>query len=143
MSADGARWGALAAEVRTRREWLHLSHHGVTQRGGPSHETVRLVEVQGRAGFRAQTLVQLDRGLGWRQGTARAIVNGTAPVDRNEWVSATDDRRTALSLREVSDLALAGEVVGRITRRADSEANRRLLVELAGWMERDMLTGSS
>lgn len=147
---NGARWDLLAVEVRARREWLQLSHHGVAKRGGPSHETVRLVEAQGRERFRNLTLSQLDRGLGWRQGTARSIVDGTATRDRAQWEATPDEVRVPvggrhdpegmsplpLSLDNVSDLELAGEMVARLTRGPNAGANRRLLAELTALMTR-------
>lgn len=155
---DGSSgWARLAEEVRTRRQWLQLSHHGVSRRGGPSHETVRLIENQGRPSFREMTLTQLDRALEWKPGMAARIVGGTAPADRREWEAdltpaEMEQRAEAIrrlkhpdpegmsplpvSLDNVSDFELAGELVSRLTRGHDMARNRDLLGELLGLLSR-------
>lgn len=146
---------ALAAEVKNRRLELQLGHSGLARRGGPSHETVRLIEAQERDALRDMTMAQLDRALGWRQGTAKAVWNGTAPADRDEWLAdpVTADlearaealRQTGVpggmeplpvSLDNVSDIELAGELVSRLTRGGTAPENARLLGELLGLLTR-------
>lgn len=80
-------WKRLAEAVRGRRHWLGLSQEGLADRGGPSHRVVRQIE-SGKPPTKPSdaTLAKLERGLGWNQGTAQAILNGTAPDDPNRWV---------------------------------------------------------
>jgi hypothetical protein len=154
-------WARLAHEVRARRQWLQLSHSGLSKRGGPSHETVRLVEAQGRPSFRDLTLSQLDRALQWKPGIARRIVDGTAPADHREWeaelsVDELEQRAQSLralkrgpegmrtlpmSLDDVPDIELAGELVSRLTRGGSRAENVRLLGELMGLLTRLSDTG--
>lgn len=143
-SRNTAGWSRLAAEVKTRRDWLQLSHHGVARRGGPSHETTRTIENQARTGFRSSTLTRLDRGLGWKQGTAASIVEGTAGDDREAWNMTGPSGSVApprplpdpegmspltMSLDHATDRELAAEMVARFVRRP---GNARLLTELMG-----------
>lgn len=148
-------WARLAHEVVTRRQWLQLSQSGLARRGGPSHETVRLVERQGRESFRDLTLSQLDRALQWKSGIASQIVYGTPPSDHRKWeadlsveelahqADAVRAARTPkgmsplpMSLDNVSDLELAGELVSRLTRGRGTAENRGLLAELMSLLTR-------
>lgn len=161
---ENAGWGRPARErlanaVKARRQWLQLSHSGLARRGGPSHETVRLVEAQGRPSFRDLTLSQLDRALQWKPGIARQVVDGTAPADQREWEAelTVDElerraenlrayRKTgkrpegmevlSVSLDNVPDVELAGELVSRLTRGGTQAESARLLAELMGLLTR-------
>lgn len=142
LTENAPGWSRLAIEVRRRREQLSLSQPGLARRGGPSQETVRLVENQGRATFRAMTLAQLDRGLSWNPGTARAIVQGQASDDPGDWAAsevappaAHDEHASRPRLSEVDDLELAGALVARLTRRTGGNSGP-LLRELAAWIDR-------
>lgn len=148
----------LANAVKARRQWLQLSHSGLSRRGGPSHETVRLVEAMGRPSFRDLTLSQLDRALQWKPGIARMVVDGTAPADQREWeadLSVDELERRAANLRafregkrpegmevlsvsldNVPDIELAGELVSRLTRGGTQAESARLLAELMGLLTR-------
>ena len=151
-----AGWEALARAVRQRRQWLQLSHSGVARRGGPSHETIRLVETAGRPSFRDMTLAQLDRALGWKPGIAKAITTETAPADPAAWIADNSAAELELradamrhgarepegmaplpmSLDDVPDIELAGELVSRLTKGRDPGRNRQLLEELMGLLTR-------
>lgn len=148
-------WARLAREVETRRKWLQLSQSGLARRGGPSHETVRLIEKQGRPWFRDLTLSQLDRALAWQPGIAAQIAYGTPPADHRKWEADLTpeelERQTtpvqhmrapvgmsplSLSLDNVGDRELAGELVARLTRGRSTTENRTLLVELFSLLTR-------
>jgi len=79
----------LAEAVRGRRHWLGLSQECLADRGGPSHRVVRQIE-SGKSPTKPNdaTLAKLERGLGWKQGTARSILDGTGGDDPDMWISA-------------------------------------------------------
>lgn len=79
-------WGQLASAVRTRRETLGLRQKDISTRGGPSYETIRLIEKGEPGSYQPRTLAGLDRSLAWKAGTTQAILNGTADPDPQEWV---------------------------------------------------------
>lgn len=149
---EGDGWVRLAYYVRVRRQELKLSYMGVSKEGGPSHETVRTIEMRGRSNFRDLTLAQLDVALQWKPGTARAIVDGTADEDPKEWVDENTGLRAQptatrtktprgmsplpLALSSVPDMELAGELVSRLTRSRNPSSNRRLLAELMDLLNR-------
>lgn len=76
MADDGAK--RLADAVKTRRQDQGWSQKDVTDRGGPSTETMRLIEGGRRDSYGSRTLLQLDRSLGWHDGTTRKVLDGTA-----------------------------------------------------------------
>lgn len=149
-------WARLAREVTARRKWLQMSQSGLARRGGPSHETVRLIERQGRESFRDLTLSQLDRALQWKPGIANEIVYGNPPADPRKWeadISAEDIAAQAdalragarhprgmsplpVSLDNVSDYELAGEMVSRLTRGRPSSESRQALAALMALLSR-------
>lgn len=67
--------------VRRRRSELGLTQHEVTSRGGPSHQTLRLIERSDvLPPLREFTALRLDRALDWEPGSAKAAIeNGTLP----------------------------------------------------------------
>lgn len=66
---------ALAKAVSARRAFLRLSRKQVEERGGPSHQTVWNIERAKGTEFRASTLLNLDVGLAWPQGTCARIAD--------------------------------------------------------------------
>lgn len=77
----------LAARVRARRESLGLRQKDIAARGGPSYETVRLIEKAAPGSpYQSRTLAGLDRALSWKSGTSAAILDGTADPDPVTWV---------------------------------------------------------
>lgn len=74
----------LAKVVVDRRSQLDLTQADVAERGGPSTETLRLIENAKQEKFGERTLFRLDRALQWPDGTAQKIVRGELqdpPVD--------------------------------------------------------------
>jgi hypothetical protein len=84
-------WDRLASAVRDRRKHLGWSQAAVSRAGGPSDQTVAKIETGKDGPFRANTLAQLDQGLGWIPGTAERIVNGNAG-DPDKWVAQPQGR---------------------------------------------------
>lgn len=120
----------------------------MARRGGPSHETTRLVENRGRTSFRDLTLQQLDAGLSWKPGISKGIVTGRAPEDPAEWEA--DDNAVASAgpagprsmsllarlLDNVPDVELAAELVIRLARAGTSGENRGVYIELLNLLAR-------
>lgn len=89
---------SLAAAVRERRVRLgDVTQQWVTERGGPSTETQRLIEGARQGDYSHSTLRKMDRGLGWPQGTALRFLQGdVSSADRQALLDSavTDDRAT-------------------------------------------------
>lgn len=71
----------LAEAVIRRRDSQGLTQVQVGSRGGPSTETMRLIEGARRTAYGSATLLRLDRALGWRDGTSARVLAGTATED--------------------------------------------------------------
>lgn len=69
----------LAAYVVRRREERAWSQIDVWRRGGPSNSTLTKIESGDWVPF-AATLRKLDAGLGWRLGSAQAVLDGGEPT---------------------------------------------------------------
>lgn len=67
-------WQALAEAVKAEREDQGLTQEQIANMGGPSTATMRLIEGAMQAGYRARTLVSLERALGWPRGRVRRIL---------------------------------------------------------------------
>lgn len=109
MSSPAER---LAAAVKARREnELRLNQLEVAGRGGPSNSKLTEIENGRLAQLTPSTERKLDKGLGWLDGSARRVWNGTGdaiPIPP----AATD----ALAAMEASNM-----------RPADKELLRQLL----------------
>lgn len=81
-------WQRLAKAVQTRRQELGVTVDQLAAQGGPSHQTLRNIERGVRSDYRRLTLTQLEQALGWKPGTAHAILGGTAGDDPEGWVRA-------------------------------------------------------
>lgn len=69
-------WFALGEAVRERRNQLGLAQHDIAKRGGPSTQTMMRIENAHRTRYESRTLSRMELGLGWKPGTARAILEG-------------------------------------------------------------------
>lgn len=85
-------WKGLGLEVTLRRHRLGLTQAQVADRGGPSTESMRLIENGRRDGYSDRILARLERGLDWPDGVVRKIVDGTA----------TEEERNSVVLRDVT-----------------------------------------
>jgi hypothetical protein len=75
----------LAEAVKSRRLQLGLSQGAIHERGGPSIVTVRQIEKVTGPTPSDLTLTGIDRALGWKHGSAQAILDGgTATVETDE-----------------------------------------------------------
>lgn len=70
----------LGDAVRNYRQLLRAKQTDITERGGPSDATIRNLERYVGKPVSRGTLIKLDRGLGWPQGTALKILDGDADV---------------------------------------------------------------
>jgi hypothetical protein len=88
---DAKDWAALAAEVRKRRTAMGLRQGDLEARGGPSNGTVRNIEQAARTSYAPRTFTQLEHALGWKDGQAEEILNGTAKEEdlRSQWIRPT------------------------------------------------------
>lgn len=75
---DGQNWQALADAVVQRRHQMDISQEEVTQREGPSHQTLREIERGHRTNFSERTLTRLQGSLGWHKGLVQSILAGSA-----------------------------------------------------------------
>lgn len=82
-------WRRLGAAVQGRRNRLGLTQEEITERGGPSHSTLRRLERGDPGPYQGRTLVSLEQALDWRSGTVQAILEGTAGVDPTAWVDTS------------------------------------------------------
>lgn len=92
----------LAKAVRDRRLALgDLTQAQVAERGGPSTETLRLIENARQPRFGDRTLLRLDRALSWPSGTSAKILEGTA--------TEADLNTTVVRPEGISSAAQAGQ----------------------------------
>lgn len=86
----------LAAAVRARRFGLgDLTQAQVTERGGPSTETLRLIEGARQDNYSPRTLSRLDRALDWPSGYSAKILADASTekgLDEEEETLAARDR---------------------------------------------------
>src|SRR5262245_8601376 len=78
----------LAAAVRARRAQLGRTQAEVCQRGGLGVKTLARVEAGERPSYHSTTLRALDRGLGWRAGSAHAYLSAPERNGQAAWLDA-------------------------------------------------------
>lgn len=125
MSADIKRLGAY---VLARREMFGLTQQEVADQGGPSDTTLSKLETGIAETVSPRTLKKLDTGLGWKKGSARAVLYGGEPTDAipPQVVHVTDDTPRAREFRDI---------IADVERRmAELQAT---VSELRGEVERD------
>lgn len=129
----------LAEAVRGRRLALGLRQTDLAERGGPSTETLRLIENARQDGYGPRTLARLDRSLNWPPGTAAKILEGAeaelatvvthnAPSRAEVSVDTTDKPQVLVATEMVSRLAV--EKNRSPAKEAALQALLRLLPEL-------------
>lgn len=101
---ENANWSRLAEEVLARRHALGISQEELARRGGPSHQSIRNIELGAQTDYRPLTLSRLENVLWWKPGTVLAILDGTADHDRDSWIDTGG--------RTVQDTAHASDFVG-------------------------------
>jgi len=116
----------LAKAVAARRQELSLGQQALAERALTngrriSFQTIRNVEAAAQASYRDPTLLALDAGLGWQDGTASAIFNGAPPapapeveVERDELAArlARLETRMGLDDRRLGDINAMETVLG-------------------------------
>lgn len=120
----------LAEAVRNRRLALgDLTQAQVAERGGPSTETLRLIEGARQDRYGPRTLDRLDRALAWPAGTSASILAGTAGDSRpatagddvGDWASlAAEVRNRRERLRLPVDLTRVGGPAEMTVRKIES-----------------------
>lgn len=76
-------WSALANAVIERRTQLGLTQQDVQAAGGPATATLRNIEGAHNTTYRKVILSRLEKALGWKSGSVRAILaGGEATVDQ-------------------------------------------------------------
>ena len=86
------RWNDLAEAVRTQRDLLGLRQKDMAHEGGPSYETMRLIErgtPPPSGAYQSRTITGLEKALRWKPGTVQNILNGAAGNDPAAWVDDT------------------------------------------------------
>lgn len=83
MAEDGQDWRRLGMYVSSRRNELGLTQAAVQANGGPSVATQRQIESGANDGYRGGILSRLEQALGWRAGSASAVLAGGEPTDRH------------------------------------------------------------
>jgi transcriptional regulator with XRE-family HTH domain len=92
-------WNALAQAAKKQRVRLGRTQEQLAQYGGPSSRAVRDIESGRMASLTEATLAKLDRGLGWRDGTAQRVLTGEADQwEIGESAAVTDDDARALRI---------------------------------------------
>lgn len=95
----------LAEAVKARRLQLgDLTQADVTQRGGPSTETLRLIENAKQQSFSSRTLARLEQALMWLPGTVLRILDDKAGNTIEDeltacWVSVDNEGRQFTRVR--------------------------------------------
>lgn len=111
MSAEGraSGWERLGRAVAARRGRLAVTQMEIQDRGGPSVATLNAIENAGRTSYRRSTLHGLDKALGWPEGTADHIVDGSTPAG---YVGPFEDW-LQFEIEHLSDPDVLGERVTR------------------------------
>jgi hypothetical protein len=89
-------WKDLADAVRTRRDHLGLRQKDMARHGGPSYETMRVIEKgepPSSGAYQSRTITGLEKALQWKPGTVQALLDGRAGDDPNMWVDSTPSIR--------------------------------------------------
>ena len=73
-------WAKLGEQVRNRRAELGLTQSAVSERGGPSVETLRAVENNRAGRLSPRVRRALERVLQWESGSIDAVLDGGAPT---------------------------------------------------------------
>ena len=89
MENTSPDWARLAAALRTRRERLGMTQEDVNARGGPSHQTLRLLENARPGVYQSRTFTTLEKVLGWSEGTIADILAGREWLDPDEVMPGT------------------------------------------------------
>lgn len=74
-------WVRLGHKARQRRIALGLSQPEVNAAGGPSTGVISKIENAKQTSYEERVLVQLERALQWRPGSATAVLEGGEPAD--------------------------------------------------------------
>jgi transcriptional regulator with XRE-family HTH domain len=86
-------WEKLGLQVRDRRTELGLTQADVSERGGPSVETLRAVENNRAGRLSPRVRRALERVLQWESGSIDAVLaGGVATAARRAPEVATEDR---------------------------------------------------
>jgi hypothetical protein len=94
---DQQNWSHLGRLVRERRTELGLTQAEVQSAGGPSPATLYLIETGRHGSYRPQVLRRLERALGWRAGSVRAVLAGGQPVlEGEDTISPVGDDRASV-----------------------------------------------
>lgn len=133
-------WAALAAAVSHRRETMGLRQSDLESRGGPSTETLRLIEGARRAQYTRRTLRRLETALAVPTGWADHVLAGTTEGVRSTAPGPPPPGMTAAQLGEYVD-AFVRSAVGRVTgvgadQYAETDGQRferMTLAELLDW----------
>ena len=95
-------WEKLGTAVRDRRTELGLTQTDVSDQGGPSVETLRLIE-RNRAGRLSPRIRRsLERVLQWQSGSIDAVLDGDAPTPAPDAPQTSGTDRFALAKQVVS-----------------------------------------
>jgi transcriptional regulator with XRE-family HTH domain len=138
-------WEKVGHEVRARRTDLGLTQAEVADRGGPSVETLRMVE-NNRAGRLSPRMRRaLERALQWESGSVDAVLEGgSATVARLQPQAATADRfamaRQVLSMKEaVTRHTLTMDPRSRAALNAEFKEAARdaedAIIKVLGWLD--------
>jgi hypothetical protein len=129
MTAPADGIDRLIHFVDARITQLNLSKEEVARRGGPSTDT--LAKIRERADQRTpmvDTLLRLDRSLGWQPGSSAVVLLGGKPLS----LTARRRRRT-LARQQGAQPVDEGEILRRLTGQLHDE-----IVRLEG--DRDAIT---
>jgi hypothetical protein len=120
-------WEQLALEVRKRRKELGLTQPDVVARGGPSVETLRMVENHRAGQLRPRSRRNLEQVLLWESGSVDAILAGGVPTPQREKPSEPPESDRFWGARQVLSLKAT---FARIRGRMADDARAALLAEI-------------
>jgi transcriptional regulator with XRE-family HTH domain len=120
-------WEQLALEVRKRRKELGLTQPDVVARGGPSVETLRMVENNRAGRLRPRSRRNLEQVLQWESGSIDAILAGGVPTPEQEKPSEPPESDRFWAARQVVSLKAT---FSRIREGMAGDAQEALLAEI-------------
>lgn len=116
----------LATEVRNRRADLGLTQTDVSQQGGPSVETLRMIENNRARRLSTPTRRALERVLQWESGSIDAILAGGVPTPAQPKSEVSAEDRFSLAKQVVSLKATFAKHADGVT----PEAREALVAEI-------------
>lgn len=129
----GPDWKRLGRYVKARREQLDMLQEEFSVRSGVSRSTLQYIEGAAQTAYRRDTFRDLEAGLRWAPGSAKAILDGGEPT---ELADEPEDDFEARVDRLLDGLEKVSGTVGLLAERTgDLEGRVRELEDRVGQLE--------